>query len=396
MNALVLMEGRFLRTPKDGIWTSSGFAYPFWARYLEVFQSVRVVARVGEARDHDPRWLQADGPNVTFAPIPYYLGPLGYALHQREIRRAVRDAFSPGDAVIFRLSTILAAPLIPRLQAMRYPYAVELVGDPWEVFAPGAVRHPLRSIFRRYFFWRVRREVAGASAVSYVTEKALQRRYPPPPRAYVASFSSVELTSDSFVASPVRPRSKSNEPIRIVAVGTLEQLYKGQDVLIDAVGSLVHDGFDLRLSFVGDGKYRQMLTDRAAQLGIASCTRFCGLLPAGSAVRAELDSADLFVMPSRTEGLPRALLEAMARGLPCIASAVGGIPELLEAEDMFPAGDWVALANKLREVIRAPERRQRMAERNLARAHNFSDHLLAARRREFYQALRDQIARARS
>ena len=122
---------------------------------------------------------------------------------------------------------------------------------------------------------------------------------------------------------------------------------------------------------------------------------FAGRLPAGDAVRAALDRADLFVLPSRTEGLPKALLEAQARGLPCLASDVGGIPELLPSEDLVPAGNVAALARKMREVLAAPQRRQAMAARNLAQAREYHANTLCVRRRAFYEAVRDAITRGK-
>ena len=122
-------------------------------------------------------------------------------------------------------------------------------------------------------------------------------------------------------------------------MGTLEQLYKAPDVLLDAVGQCFRQGLDLELVWIGGGQYQQQLEARAKELGLSPRVRFLGQLPAGDAVRGELDRADLFVLPSRQEGLPRAMLEAMARGLPCIGSTVGGIPELLPAEDLVPPGD---------------------------------------------------------
>ena len=110
-------------------------------------------------------------------------------------------------------------------------------------------------------------------------------------------------------------------------------------------------------------------------------------------MRRILDSADLFVLPSRTEGLPRALVEAMARALPCIGSAVGGIPELLDASDLVPAGDSAALAAKIQEVLRDPLRMEKMSRRNLAGAQEFVDSVLAERRRRFYQHVRDYTQR---
>jgi glycosyltransferase involved in cell wall biosynthesis len=112
------------------------------------------------------------------------------------------------------------------------------------------------------------------------------------------------------------------------------------------------------------------------------------MLPAGQAVRDELDAADLFVLPSRTEGLPRAMIEAMARGLPSLGSTVGGIPELLPPEDMVPPGDVTALARKIREVIVTPNRMQAMSERNLAKAQEYHADILQKRRHEFYSRIR--------
>jgi len=96
----------------------------------------------------------------------------------------------------------------------------------------------------------------------------------------------------------------------------------------------------------------------------------------------------LFVLPSRTEGLPRAMIEAMARGLPCVGSAVNGIPELLPVEDMVPPNDVPALAEKIREVLTNPERMAQMSARNLDKAREYADNVLYERRTAFYQHLK--------
>jgi glycosyltransferase involved in cell wall biosynthesis len=106
-------------------------------------------------------------------------------------------------------------------------------------------------------------------------------------------------------------------------------------------------------------------------------------------VRAALDHADLFVLPSRTEGLPRAMIEAMARALPCIGSTVGGIPELLPPEDLVPPGDAAALARKIREVVCDPDRMARMSARNLEQARQYREDALSGRRIAFYQRVRE-------
>src|SRR5205814_1087186 len=141
----------------------------------------------------------------------------------------------------------------------------------------------------------------------YVTGGALQRRYPCP--AYSVGVSDVQLPPDALASAPRQPRRGGE--LRLVTVGSLEQLYKAPDVMIDAVAECVRVGTEVRLVIVGDGKYRPELEARARSRGVADRVEFRGQLPAGRAVRDELDSADVFLLPSRTEGLPRALIEAM-------------------------------------------------------------------------------------
>ncbi|MCA1669127.1 MAG: glycosyltransferase family 4 protein, partial [Thermomicrobia bacterium] len=206
--------------------------------------------------------------------------------------------------------------------------------------------------------------------------------------AFTTYYSDVELSKETYVAAPRIPRCVGT--FTLVTVGSLAQMYKAPDVQIDAVAQLVQEGLDLRLVLIGDGKHRPELAVRAAALGMAERIVFRGQLTAGATVRAALDAADIFCMPSRTEGMPRAMIEAMARGLPCIGSTMGGIPELLPAEDMVPPGDVAALAEIIRAVVTNPERMARMSARNLARAHDYGEDALRTRRTNFYCTLRQR------
>ena len=148
MRVAVVLEQRFRRTPEGYVWTDGPGGYSFWTRYLAAFEEVRVVVRVLAAAGVQPGWTRADGPRVTFAPVPHYLGPGEYLRKARAVRRAVRQSIDPADAVILRVPSNLAGLLFPLLRRSGHPYAVEVLGDPYDVFAPGAVRHPLRRWFR--------------------------------------------------------------------------------------------------------------------------------------------------------------------------------------------------------------------------------------------------------
>ncbi|MEG4519585.1 MULTISPECIES: glycosyltransferase family 4 protein [unclassified Microcoleus] len=387
MKVIVTLEYRFDRTPDGTVWTQTTFPYSFWTRYLEVFDRVSVVARTRDVPSVPSDWQRADGEGVSFVPIPYYTGAWQYLRKARQVKQVVRNAVSPGDAVILRLSSQIASCIQPRLCKERHPYGVEIVADPYDVFAPGSITHPLRPLFRWWFPRGLRRECQEACAAAYVTKEALQKRYPCPNLSI--GVSDVEILEDSLVAAP-RPLGGETGIFTLLFVGSLAQLYKAPNILIEAVAICMQEGLNIELIMVGDGQYRAELEEQGKALGLGKRVSFLGQLPSGDAVRAQFDCADLFILPSYQEGLPRAMVEAMARALPCIGSTVGGIPELLPDEDMVSPGDVAALASKIREVVTDPDRMARMSARNLEKAKEYTDEVLRQQRLIFYRYVREQ------
>jgi glycosyltransferase involved in cell wall biosynthesis len=180
------------------------------------------------------------------------------------------------------------------------------------------------------------------------------------------------------------------KPLKIVTVCTLEQLYKGTDTLIEAVDIALRMGADVHLNIVGDGKFRPLLEELVCSKGIKEKVNFLGRLAAGDAVKEQYDRADLFVLPSKGEGLPRAMIEAMARGLPCLGTAASGIPELLPPEDMVPVGDVEGLAKKIAELSLNPSRMNIMSARNLEKSKEYQDVIINERRNEFYSYIKNE------
>jgi glycosyltransferase involved in cell wall biosynthesis len=255
------------------------------------------------------------------------------------------------------------------------------------MFSKGSINHPLRPLLRSIFTWRTQAQCRHACAVRYVSSH-LQARYAPNPSAFQIAVSDVHLPMVALVRAPRRiPNAPT--PLRLIAIGSLEQPYKGIDVLLRALRLCFDQGFDCRLVVVGEGRRRPALASLAARLGVDGLVDFRGILPAGERVFAALDECDLFVMPSRLEGMPRAMIEAMARALPCIGSRVGGIPELLDAENLVSPGNPADLAAKIIEVGKSPGRMEWMSRRCLERANDFPEHKLGVRTRDFLAHVRD-------
>lgn len=151
----------------------------------------------------------------------------------------------------------------------------------------------------------------------------------------------------------------------IMAVGSLKPL-KGFDVLIRAAAPVLKTHPHARLVFVGDGSDRGLLAALAAEQGVAAQVVFAGLR---DDVDVLLRAADMLALSSRTEALPTVILEAMATGLPVVATRVGGVPELVEADRnalLVPANDEAALRAALERLTDAPELRRTMGARGRA------------------------------
>lgn len=390
MNVCIVSELRLKQLPDGSAWISGSGEYRFWRRYLDVFDTVHIAARCEYVTEvPDSSWRPVTGESVGVCPVPFYIGPLAFARKYTSVRKAIRHIATGRCAHILRAPSVLAALATPQLANRRQPFGLEVVGDPYDVFAPETFQHPMRPLLRWHGQRTLSTQCRQATATAYVTRESLQRRYPPDPRAFTTHYSSIDLPNEALVAVPRQFTQPLVSP-RLVFVGSFAQLYKAPDVLVQAVRLCAQAGLDIHLTFIGDGKYRPEIEAQVREAGLQGRVTFTGSLPSGSAVREHLDASDMFVLPSRTEGLPRAMIEAMARGLPCIGSTAGGIPELLPAEDMVPPGDAYALALKIRKVAADPERMSRMANHNLRVAQDYREEILRNRRNEFYRTVREQ------
>lgn len=387
MQVVVYLEERFLRDC-NGNHYSVVFGDDYWARYLSVYSSILVVARAElvSTSGLPDRHQAIRDMRISFASLPAYKGPLQFLVVFLPLLFSVLKCSRIDGVHILRLPGAIGSMALPFFLLFRRSFGVELVGDPFSVFANGGVSGRLSSVYQCVFTWLTRKACSNAAAVAYVTKQVMQKAYPVSHGAFTTHYSSIQLDSALIVSSREIRQVESDCSFTILMVGSMEQRYKGFDVMIRALRILRQSDFNVVVKIAGDGAYRAELESLAHELNVADYVFFLGLLSRES-VLSLMDEVDLFVMPSRTEGLPRALIEAMARGLPALGSDVGGIPELLDDEYIFESENYENLAVMVESLINDGSLRVKMSKKNIEVARSYEIGELKVRQRAFYEYL---------
>ncbi len=379
--AVVTIEARFCRHG-DRYWDPSGvFGLGFWNAYLRTFDEVVVVARVIHVQDADPA-SEPLAPSISFIELPDYHGPWGLLMKIHRLVMGTFEASRVDGSFILRVPAASGSLVWLWLRLLGKPYAVEVIGDPLESVRPA--NYFLAPVFSKALALVQRLQCRGAAAASYVTDRTLQHRYPA--GGSTASFNVSDVMLGCNILDQPCNYAQAPRPFKMVYVAHFSA-YKGHEYLIEALGRCREKGLEWHLTFIGEGDKRPHIESLARSLGIMELIDFRGTVSFGRDIFEALDNADMFVMPSLAEGLSRALIEAMARGLPIIATDVGGNSELLDLEDLVVPADAKALTDKIIECANDPKRLTRMSERNLLKARSFQGRDTDKRRDAFYHAV---------
>ncbi|MDX6385697.1 MAG: hypothetical protein QOK48_3270 [Blastocatellia bacterium] len=174
------------------------------------------------------------------------------------------------------------------------------------------------------------------------------------------ALSILPIMSDEFVNGR-KPHQPAPGKITFGFAARMEEL-KGPMVLMEAFAVAHEQCENICLNIAGDGSQRQKIATRAKALDVASRYRYHGVYTHPEQCREFMESLDVFVMPSFSEGTPNSIVEAMACGKPIIASDVGGIPDMLGTDSgiLVPPGDMKALADAMVSLAQNPELRRTM------------------------------------
>lgn len=329
-------------------------------RDLRLFQVYRTrlgpVTLIVQSPDRSAHVWREDDIEVHYIPRDYgFIGLVTFWL--RALRRA-REVLKRKDIAILEASDLAGAfVLIPIRRWARLPLLLHLQ---FQFFGMSS---------RAASWWKRRALWAGARVACHFADSIRCVSWDIHEQAIRAGVDSSKLhvihtRCDPDLFNPVRVVARSPGTGRVLMyAGSLTRL-KGLDVLLDAMPMIVRRFPDVRLRLVGDGPDRVKLMRRAKETESVLRVEFIGSVPY-SQLPLLLRECDLLVHPALTEGMPRAILEAMAMARPVVATRVGGIPEAVrDGVDglLVPPGDASALGEAVCRLLDSPDLARSMGE----------------------------------
>ena len=266
-------------------------------------------------------------PNVTIAALPFFSTHAQAYWRSRRIIRTFRRHAGELDAINARGTAPLAYVLWWLTRRRGVPFIYHFASDPFELIANSPRYRGLRGVFAQSAYWcefQIQKFIMRRN-YSFTSGTRLYRRL----ERYTPNVEPV-FTS-SLMEADYRQRADCchGEIVRVLYVGYLRH-GKGLDFLLEATRMLRRKGRPVEVDIVGSGEQRGFLEDRASELGVDRFVRFHGAVRMGPELNAHYDAADVFVLPSNSEGSPKVILEAMAHSLPVVATNVGSIDEMLD------------------------------------------------------------------
>lgn len=308
---------------KDGeLYYNDALNRQYFSGYLERFSPLIIIGQYIEKAHGNTKLLSQDDIRVMGIPKS------NFATHNKNNRRMIREFVQKINCCIVKLPSSIGNLVIKYCKKYHVPYIVEVLGDPFQALWYHSFK---AKPFAVPAYFRMKKDVKNAPMVRYVTERFLQQKYPT--RGQSLAYSDVVLPYSDCLEK--RKEKIQNLDIKNISLATCGMVgrYKGQQFVIRAIKILKQHGYKVRYNIVGVGEIDK-LKKLAEREGVSECVKFWGTV-LHETVFEILDESDIYIQPSLTEGLPRAVLEALSRACLCMGTRTCGIPELIEEKYLF-------------------------------------------------------------
>ena len=385
MKIMMFLEHKFFKDKNGKLYSEKVITDEILERYTSVFGNVTICARGLTKKPINGILLE--NPEVDFYPLPIFsFNKIFKNFHF--FKQKIKKTAGQYDGFIIRAPSSISLLAYSAVKRIHKPVMVELVIDPIHFFYE-----------QKKLFYRILRSVIvkhtqsmckKVNAVLYVTKFSLEKRYKSKSMLskesdthFHVACSDVILKKDNYF-SEIK-KHNPGEPFLICHTGWMVGYNKGHKTVINIAKKMNENGMDTRVYFIGDGEKKREFEQYAEISGIKDKVVFCGKLQSSEEMNSVMRNCHLFLFPSVNEGLPRALLEAMANSLPCAAYDTDGIPELLKKNYLAEIGDEETLFKIAENFYKNEENRIDYAGKCYRKALEYSFEELNKKRSKFYK-----------
>lgn len=384
MKLIFCHDTYYTESPNGDVYSYGAFPYSLWEkRFLKLFNTVSVIGRRKPFNALiDDNLPISSGKNIDFQLLENINTPYRRLFKSKKNVSTIKKHVRQCDALVIRGPVELGMIAAKAAREYNKPYAVEMSGCAFDhTWYHGS---PIGKIYAPIKYIRAKHMVKHASAVTYVTQNFLQKRYPS--KGNINTYASnveIPITAEETLQSRINFIDSPAQTLKIGLIGNVNNNLKGLKVAIKALYEVKKTIKDVKLYILGQGKYEKWLP-LIQHYKLEDNITFCGTLSGGQEVLEWLDQINIYIQPSYHEGLPRALIEAMSRGCPALASNAGGSDELLTPHYIHKKGDSKTLAKQIL-MLNDKDKQKQEAQINFNKAQDYTIEKIQMRRDTFWQ-----------
>ncbi len=374
---------------KNGIYCNVTLTNEMFKRYFYVVDKLIIMVRTFstdktyEEMNMKPLTIK----NIKVVEVDNFNTVKGFFLDKKSFERKAVIYISKADMIFARMPSNTSNSVIRVAKKLGKPYLVEVGGCAWDSYWNHGI---MGKMIAPLMYYREKKYVATANFAIYVTKNFLQRRYPNSNTSTNCSNVYLQPIDDSIIEKRIA-KINSTDLKKVVlgqAVNSIDVKYKGEHLIIQAMGALKKRGIRIDYQIVGPG-IGDYLISQAKKYNVVDQLHLIGTLRKEE-IFEWYKNIDIYVQPSKQEGLPRSVIEAMSVGCPALGSNIAGIPELIDQDCLFNPNNISQIVFAIENLL-TKENMIRKAKSNFERSKEYNLEEIEKRRQVIFSKFLESV-----